>query len=230
MMGPTLSEIFRKFQPQFKDLDGALEGYSRLHTGLIPEIRLERKTIMKSQVSKQISTGTVAAVLVLAGVLALMGQTASAQAAVVSAAKQLANGRNIVGTWQVRVQLYDCATEAPIGPTFVSLLTFNEGGTMTGSTSNPGFAVGQRGPDAGVWERNGRHTYNAKSIALLNYTTPPNLPLNPGFLAGTQTLTQKIRFDNPDEFTSDATTEFFDVDGDSYRKGCASAVAQRLGD
>jgi hypothetical protein len=185
---------------------------------------------MKSQISKRISAGTALAVLALGGIVALTGQAATAQATRVSAARQVGIGQYIVGTWRVTVQLYDCATEAPIGPTFASLLTFNAGGTMTGSTTNPGFAVGQRGPDAGIWERNGWRTYMAKSIALLNYTTPPNPPSNPGFLAGTQTLTQRIRFENVDRFTSDATTEFFDVAGNSYRKGCASAVAQRFGD
>jgi hypothetical protein len=34
---PRLSEVFRKFHPQFQDFDGALEGYSRLHTGAIPD-------------------------------------------------------------------------------------------------------------------------------------------------------------------------------------------------
>jgi hypothetical protein len=186
--------------------------------------------IMKSQMSKRISAGTTLATLALGGVLALTGQAGSAQVTPVSVAKQAGRGKSLVGTWQVTVQLYDCATEAPIGPAFASLLTFNEGGTMGGSTTNPGFAVGQRGPDAGVWEPNGRSTYRAKSVALLNYTTPPSPPFNHGFLAGTQTLTQKIRFNNPDKFTSDATTEFFDVNGNSYRNGCASAVAQRFGD
>jgi hypothetical protein len=102
---------------------------------------------------------------------------------------------------------------------------------MAGSTTNPGFAVAQRGPDQGVWNRVGQGTYSAKSAALLYFTTPPSPPLNPGFQAGTQTLTQMIRLDRgSDSFTSDATTEFFDIDitGQSYRQGCASAVAQRF--
>ncbi len=185
---------------------------------------------MKSQISKRISAGTAFAVLALGSIFPATDRTANAQVTPVSAARRVGIGQYIVGTWRVTVQLYDCATEAPIGPAFASLLTFNAGGTMTGSTTNPGFAVGQRGPDAGVWERNGWRTYEAKSIALLNFTTQPAPPSNPGFQAGTQTLSQRIRFDNADRFTSDATTEFFDVSGNSYRKGCASAVAQRFGD
>jgi hypothetical protein len=185
--------------------------------------------IMKSQTWKAIHAGRALAALALIGVLALTGQTASAQAAPNSVEKQSASGKGLVGTWRVTVQLYDCATEAPIGPTFASLLTFNEGGTMAGSTTNPGFAIAQRGPDQGIWSRTARGTFSAKTVAFLYFTTPPNPPFNPGFQAGTQELTQTIAFDQTaNEFKSDATTEFFDVNGNSYRKGCASAVAQRL--
>ncbi len=185
--------------------------------------------VMKSQTWKRIRAVRALAVLAVAGVLTLTGQTASAQATANSAEKQ-SESKRLVGTWRVTVQLYDCATEAPIGPTFASLLTFNEGGTMAGSTTNPGFAIAQRGPDQGIWKRTGRGTFNAQSVAFVYFTTPPNLPFNPGFEAGTQTLTQVIEFDqgSNDEFKSDATTEFFDINGVSYRQGCASAVAQRL--
>ena len=184
---------------------------------------------MKSQTWKRIVTGSAVGTLALAGLLTTMsGQMASAQT-LRSAEKHSASNRRLVGTWRVKVQLYDCATEAPIGPPFASLLTFNRGGTMAGSTTNPGFAVGQRGPDHGVWSLQGRGTYRAKSVALMNFTTPPSPPTNPGFQAGSQTLTQTIKFEHgSDEFTSDATTEFFDTAGQSYRQGCAWATAERL--
>jgi hypothetical protein len=185
--------------------------------------------IMKSKMWKRIRAGRVLTALALAGAVTLTGQTASAQATPNSAEKQSASGKRLVGTWRVTVQLHDCATEAPIGPPFASLLTFNEGGTMAGSTTNPGFAVAQRGPDQGIWSRTARGTFSAKSVAFLYFTTPPNPPFNPGFQAGTQELAQAIVFDHSsNEFKSVATTEFFDVNGNSYRKGCASAVAQRF--
>jgi hypothetical protein len=184
---------------------------------------------MKSQMWKRIGPGRALAALALAGVLTLTGQTASSQATPNFAETQSTSGKGLVGTWRVTVQLYDCATEAPIGHPFASLLTFNEGGTMAGSTTNPGFAAAQRGPDQGIWSRTARGTFSAKTVAFLYFTTPPNPPFNPGFQAGTQELTQDIEFDQAsNEFKSDATTEFFDVNGNSYRKGCASAVAQRF--
>lgn len=181
----------------------------------------------KSKTWKRIWLGLAA--LSLAGTIALLsGQAADAQGTTASATKKSASP-TLVGTWRVTVQLYNCQTEALLGNPFASLLTFNEGGTMAGSTTNPGFAVAQRGPDQGVWNRVGQGTYSAKSAALLYFTTPPSPPLNPGFQAGTQTLTQMIRLDTgSDSFTSDATTEFFDITGQSYRQGCASAVAQRF--
>jgi hypothetical protein len=135
----------------------------------------------------------------------------------------------IVGTWTVQVQQYNCQTEEPLGKPFQALLTFAEGGTMTGSTTNPGFAIGQRGTDQGVWSYEGHRTYKAKDISFLFYSTPAAPPASPGFQAGTQTLTQEIEFKNGrNEFTSDAKVEFADTTGAVYRQGCAWAVAQRF--
>jgi len=137
--------------------------------------------------------------------------------------------RAIVGTWAVQVQQYNCQTEEPLGNPFQALLTFAAGGTLTGSTTNPGFAIGQRGTDQGFWSYEGRHHYKAKDISFLFYTTPAAPPSSPGFQAGTQTLTQEIEFKNGhDEFTSDAKVEFADTTGVVYRQGCASATAQRV--
>ncbi len=135
----------------------------------------------------------------------------------------------IVGTWSVQVQQYNCQTEEPVGKPFQALLTFAPGGTMTGSTTNPGFAVGQRGTDQGIWSYEGHHNYKAKSLSFLFYTTPATPPASPGFQAGTQTITQEIEFKNGrDEFSADAKIEFADTTGTVYRQGCASAVAQRV--
>ena len=184
---------------------------------------------MKSKLWKRICV--VAAALVMTGtVVVTSGRTASAWPGRSDFREsEFSHGRALIGTWHVKVQLYNCQTEAPIGNPFASLLTFNEGGTMTGSTTNPGFAVGQRGPDQGVWSHEGRRTYSAKTVAFLFFTTPSSPPFNPGFQVGTQMLIQTIEFkDGSDEFTSEATTEFFDANDKSYRQGCASAVAQRL--
>jgi len=137
--------------------------------------------------------------------------------------------RGIVGVWRVEVQSYDCRTNAPLGAPFSSVLTFNLGGTMSGSTTNPAFATGQRGIDQGTWSREGRNAYRAKDVTLLFFTTAPNPPSSPGFQAGFQILSQTIMLsESSDHFTSRATTEFFDLGGNSYRQGCATALAERF--
>ena len=41
-------------------------------------------------------------------------------------------------------------------------------------------------------------------------------------------LSQAIDVTDPDHFTSNAVSEFFDVGGNKYREGCATAVGQRF--
>jgi hypothetical protein len=194
-------------------------------------MKAQEKEIMKSKLWKQLLMAALVPSVALTALL-FLGNGRIAKAGPRPGAPredETIRGSWLVGTWKVKVQLYNCSTNTPVGGPFASLLTFNQGGTMTGSSVNPAFAAGQRGPDLGVWEHDGHRTYEAKSAALLSFTTPPSPPFNPGVEAGMQVLSQTIKFDaNPDEFTSDATTEFFNAAGNLYRKGCASAVASRF--
>ena len=99
---------------------------------------------------------------------------------------------------------------------------------MTGTTTNPGFATGQRTTDHGIWARRPGQTYSASSVALILFTTAPNLPLTPGFQAGSQRLDQTIAVTDPRHFTGDAVTSFFDASGQKYRQGCATALGERF--
>jgi hypothetical protein len=139
------------------------------------------------------------------------------------------SSRTLQGTWWVHVTaLTDCVSRTPL-ISFSALLTFADGGTMTGTTTNPGFAVGQRSPDHGVWtRRRASHTFKASSVALILFTTAPNFPQTPGFQAGSQRLDQTIALTDPDHFTSDAVTTFFDATGLKYRLGCATALGERF--
>jgi hypothetical protein len=135
--------------------------------------------------------------------------------------------QEITGTWTVTVQLNNCSGAAIGGP-FQSLLTFAGDETMIEDTSNPGFAAGQRGTGHGVWEYKGHRTYVVKSIAFINFTTPP-APPSPGFTAGTQTIGQTVEFNGgPDQWTSDAKVTFADASGQIYRQACAAATANRF--
>ncbi len=139
------------------------------------------------------------------------------------------SSRTLQGTWWVQVTTFtDCASKTPL-ISFSALLTFADGGTMTGTTTNPGFAIGQRSPDHGVWaRRRAPHTFRASSVALILFTTAPNFPQTPGFQAGSQRLDQTIALTDPDHFTSDAVTRFFDASGQQYRQGCAMAIGERF--
>src|SRR4030095_9103671 len=161
------------------------------------------------------STAAVACVA-LTGVLAVgLAPRASAKTD-----SPTAETRTLEGTWWVQVTaLTDCVSQVPL-MSFTALLTFAKGGTMTGRPATPAFAIGQRSTDHGVWFRSrAAHTYKASSLALLLFETAPNFPATPGFQAGSQRLSQAIDVTDPDHFTSEAVSEFFDVGGNKYREG-----------
>lgn len=144
-----------------------------------------------------------------------------------------------VGTWGIQVQIRNCQSEAAIGLPFFSLITLHSGGTL-GETSGAeaAFAVGQRSPGHGVWEKISRRVYDLRLISLVLFETGPNLPgspgfnpalpVGPGFFKGWDTVTQTLRFTDADHFTSTGASAFFKEDGTLYREGCSTAIGQRV--
>jgi hypothetical protein len=189
-----------------------------------PAARTKEKKMTPSM-QKLFRTSTLFTVGALAGVLVVgLPHRASAQEY-----RERSSARTLAGTWWVQVTaLSDCTSRTPL-VSFPALLTFADGGTMTGTTANPGFAAGQRTPDHGTWSRErGPHTFRASSVAIVLFTTPPNFPATPGFQAGSQRLDQTITVTDPDHFRSDAVTRFFDTSGHQYREGCATATGLRF--
>ena len=131
----------------------------------------------------------------------------------------------LVGTWQVQVTQVDCRSGTPLGPPFISMLTFTAGRALFEDTSNPFFAAGQRGGGQGNWSSAGESKFDAKSVALIKFTTPPDTTThNPGFEAGLQTISQAITFDDQSgHWSSTASVTFTDANGNVYRQGCATA-------
>jgi hypothetical protein len=180
--------------------------------------------------SRALAGGRVAAVLALAGVLLT---AAGDRTAIASGSRE-----GLEGAWTVQVTLRDCATNAPLGAPFNSLVTFHDGGTLSESAGSLGFAVGQRSPGHGVWTREGRHTFLQRMIALILFDTPanlpgtpgfnPSLPVSPGFFAGWQTITHTVRLSDGDHATSTGTNEFYKSDGTLYRTGCSTSTDQRF--
>ena len=155
------------------------------------------------------------------------------------AQSQSESPNSIVGPWVVQVTLTDCATGNPLpSPSFSSLVTFNEGGTVAESTAAPGFAPGQRSDGHGTWTRLSPGVYLQRMIALINFTTQPNLPgtpgfnpalpIGPGFFAGTAVVNHTFTLTDADHAVSQGTNEFFKTTGESYRSGCSTAVAVRF--
>jgi hypothetical protein len=131
----------------------------------------------------------------------------------------------LVGTWQVQVAQVDCQSGTPLGPPFTSMLTFTAGRALFEDTSNPFFAAGQRGGGQGNWSSDGQSKFNAKSVALIKFTTPPDTTThNPGFEGGEQAISQDITFDDQSrQWSSKASVVFTDTNGNVYRQGCATA-------
>ncbi len=154
--------------------------------------------------------------LVLAGTIALsLGRSVTAHVD-----DDSASARKLEGTWIVTVSQHDCSSGKILGASFQSLLTFDRGGTMTETTSNPMFFPADRGPGHGIWNYTGHHTFDAASLAFITMN---------GGLVKTQKITQKIEMDNDNQFTTtDASVQFFDPSGKLLLTGCATATGQRF--
>lgn len=162
------------------------------------------------------------AAVAMTSAMFLLGSSASR--GVVNAQKQdqaemsQSHGGKLEGTWRVHVTQRNCQTGAELR-TFPALLTFAEGGTLTGTTT--AFPPALRGSDYGVWNHNGGRGYGAVSEAFI--FSPA------GAWVSTQRITQAIQVDRDgDSFTSDATVEFFDTLGNTTLTGCATAIATRM--
>jgi hypothetical protein len=126
--------------------------------------------------------------------------------------------RKLEGTWRVQVTLRNCQSGDALR-TFPALLTFANGGTLTGTTT--AFSPALRSPDHGVWEQTGRGAFSAVSDAFLFNPT--------GVWVSTQRITQAITIGgDPDGFESNAKVEFLDTNGNVTSTGCATAVGQRF--
>jgi hypothetical protein len=153
-----------------------------------------------------------------------------------AAGADAADGR-LAGAWTVQVTLRNCDTNAPTGA-FSSLVTFHQGGTLSESTGSVANPPGQRSEGHGAWKPIGFRTYSQRVIGLIRFDSPPNLPgtptfdpsqpISPGFQAGWQTISHRVRLTGPDSFESAGTTAFFTSAGAQYRAGCSTAVGNRF--
>lgn len=162
--------------------------------------------------------------------LALLVSTTLAPAVATAGSK--GGAKSLVGTWRVTVTTFNCSTKAE-NPSFVSLLTFGEDGSLIETTSSPQFQPGQRSTGHGLWERTGPGAFRAVSEAYIQFTTDPAPPPPaPALRRGRQVIDQGIQLTSRSAFVSDASVFFFDSTAPGstapYFTGCARAEGVRF--
>ena len=133
-------------------------------------------------------------------------------------AERRENTRRLEGSWNVQVTPRNCQTGVPMTTT-PSMLTFMRGGTMqeTGSRISPSL----RGPGHGIWSYESRHQYTAK-FQFFRFNAD-------GTLAGRQIVMQHTTLSNDgNSFTSSATAQVLDVNGNVTANNCSDGVGTRF--
>jgi hypothetical protein len=124
---------------------------------------------------------------------------------------------SLVGVWVTQVTRRNCDTGDPIG-TSRPQNTFAEGGTSL-ETIGP---TNLRSPGNGIWKR--EHGWNEYSFALrFMRFDAAGVFVGSGIVRGTITLD-----DTGDNYTSTATNDVLDVNGNVIASGCATSVATRF--
>jgi hypothetical protein len=176
---------------------------------------------MLSRISNRYGMAIVAGAVAFVGSLLSLGAVLPAKAN----SGQDKSENKIEGMWRVQITPFNCVSGVK-APPFKSMLSIAAGGTLTETTSNPAFQPGQRSIGLGIWDESGSKTYQAVTEAYILFPTPPNPPA-PGFVRGTQRITQTIQV-NGDQLTADAVVQFFDEAGNEVTKLCASTTGERV--
>ena len=162
-------------------------------------------------------------------VVAMFVRGAVALAVLAPASPAFAQARTLEGVWGIVTQDRNCTTNAPQGPPTRAVITYEAGGTLSESTYIPVFAIGQRSQGHGTWSHDGGLTYAARTLTMILFDTPPGTaPGLPFFQAGWQVATNTITLSGPDNFTAVGSSQFFNLNREVYRVGCASRVGERF--
>jgi hypothetical protein len=143
-----------------------------------------------------------------------------------AAARSNREGR-LQGAWRVQINPRNCQTGAPMS-SFAVLLSFARGGTLTEAMNPQAFLPGQRTTGLGVWSHTHGNTYKAVWDAFILFDTPETVP-GFKFKRGVQRLMWDIEVDG-DQATIEASSQFFDTNGNPLAVTCASAVGTRFED
>ena len=122
---------------------------------------------------------------------------------------------SIEGVWRTVVTPRVCATGAPVGITFPGILLFEDGGTMTG-TSTAVTSV------YGLWSRGGGAREYTFSSLSFRYDAAGNL-------LGTRRIDQTVILGiSGSSFTSSGTFQDHDLNGNLTSSGCATSTGTRF--
>ena len=187
---------------------------------------------MERQISKGRGIVRTSIYLILAAIVAGAGGGTALTASGPS------SSAGIVGTWLIQITPRVCATSAPAGASFSSIVTFHHDGTIAESAGSLAFEPGQRTDAHGGWSHAPEGRFNQRMVALILFETAANLPgtptfdpsrrVTPGFEAGWQTITHSVTVDSEGRLRSSGTNAFFRTDGTQYRSGCSTAVGDRF--
>ncbi len=171
----------------------------------------------------QIAAGTIFGLLMIIGSTQLFvsGQelkNESSEDSTVNSSK-----RSIVGTWQTSVTPRNCQTGVPVAPAFPGLLTFNEGGTLTGTSTAVSSVYG-------VWERKDGLQQNLFTPIKQYSFAFISLRYNAtGTFIGTQKVRQTATLGaSGNDFTSTGTAEILDANGNVIGTGCSTSTGTRF--
>ncbi|MEO8043160.1 MAG: hypothetical protein ABI646_11150 [Acidobacteriota bacterium] len=174
---------------------------------------------MKNTFSKTIGLAALAIlILTLLGQASVSAQDAGEKGSDGQALSIGPGARGLEGSWDVLVTPYNCQTGVP-ATTTPSMLTFNQGGTMTEIGSR--IAPALRGSGHGVWSHGLMGEFSG-TFQFFRFNAD-------GTLAGRQIVIQSITLDRDGNgFTSDATSTVLGVAGNVLSTGCSSGVATRF--
>jgi len=166
---------------------------------------------MKRTTLRNMKCGIIMTVVILMiSVVPVIAQSVTAQSE--------APERSLEGVWVTQVTRRNCETGEPIGATSQTQLTFANGGTLL-ETVGPSIL---RSPGNGIWKReHGRRKYSFAQ-RFMRFDAA-------GSFVGSGVVRVALTLDETgDHYTSTATNDVLDVNGNVIGSGCATSVSTRF--
>ena len=125
---------------------------------------------------------------------------------------------SLVGVWVTHVTRRNCETGEPIAAPGNSQNTFAKGGTLL-ETIGPSLT---RSPGNGIWKRESGLNEYSFALRFMRFDAAGSF-VGSGVVRGAITLDE-----TGDHYTSTATNDILDVNGNVIGSGCATSVATRF--